>query len=194
MRGCWVPIVVLLGACTRPEGLIVDLPPGVFTVNEDIGVIPRGATFGYAAYAIHGGRPDGTVPAFWRSLDPRIATVDDGGAVTAENVGETDVVASFWGLEAALHVTVSCARPVRVTTFPGDRFVLRVGQTTQLTVQSYDEQGRPTCQPVSFHVDDSSVVNVSTDGLVTAVAPGEADVHVYVFRTVNDFLVHVSVD
>lgn len=193
MRGWWVPIVALLVACTRPDGLAIDLPPGTFTVNDDIGRIPRGETFYYAAYAVNDGRLDGTVQALWRSVDVGVATVDDNGAVTAENVGQTDIVASFWGLEAALRVTVTCALPVRVSTYPGTSLVLHLGETTQLVVRSYDKQGRETCQPVSFHVDDTGVVDVSTNGLVTAVAPGEADVEVYVQRRVNDFFVHITV-
>ena len=194
MRGYWAAVAGLLIACTRPDGLRIDLPPGTFTVVEDIGVIPRGETFHYAAYAVNDGRLDGTVPALWRSVDVGIATVDDGGAVTAQNVGATDVVASFWGLETALHVTVTCAVPLRVSVYPGDRLVLHVGETTQLVITTYDKQGRDTCQPVTFHVDDASVVTVSADGLVTATARGEADVDVYVPRVVNDLSVHITVD
>jgi len=186
--------VLLLGACTRPDGLAVYLPPGTGFAGDDIGLIPRGETFFYAAYAVNDGRPDGTVPALWRSVDVGVATVDDDGAVTARNVGQTDVVASFWGREAALRVTVTCAVPVRVTVYPGDRLGLHVGETTQLIIESYDEQGRETCQPVGFHVDDSSVVTVGADGLVTAVAPGEADVDVYVARVVKNLTVHITVD
>ena len=194
MRGHWAAVVGLLVACTRPDGLSIDLPPGTFTVAYDIGVIPRGETFYYAAYAVNDGRWDGTVPALWRSVDVSVATVDDDGAVTAQNVGTTDVIASFWGLEAALRVTVTCAVPVRVSAYPGDRLDLHVGETTRLVISTYDARGRDTCQPVTFHVDDSSVVTVAADGLVTAVAPGEADVDVYVPRVVNDLSVHVTVD
>jgi len=38
------------------------------------------------------------------------------------------------------------------------------------------------------------IVTVAADGLVTTVAPGEADVDVLVPRVVNDLSVHVTVD
>ncbi len=195
MRGAWVSIVVCLGACTRPDSIQISLPPGVYTVNDDIGEIPRGATYSYAAYAVNDERRDGTVPAVWASRDVSIATVDgESGAVTGQSVGETDVVASFWGLSASLHVTVECAYPARVTAASGDRVALRVGETTQLAIQTFDEKGRETCQPVSFGVADSTAVNVSADGLVTAVARGEADVEVFVPHWVQNVSVHVTVE
>jgi uncharacterized protein YjdB len=115
------------------------------------------------------------------SSDEDVATVDENGLVTAVGEGDATITATSGGESDDAAITVQRA-PVHTVAVEPTSFALVVGgdpSTQQLTVTLRDEAGNElTGRDVSFSVDPMGVVTVTDDGLVTAVAAGDATITV----------------
>ncbi len=115
-------------------------------------------------------------PVEWFTSDPAVATVTQGGLVSAIGVGGAIITASAEGRSAVASITVS-AVPVASIVITPDAITLVVGQTAQLGAQVRDAAGTPlTGRAIIWTTSDAQVATVTSQGLVTAVAPGNAAV------------------
>ena len=106
----------------------------------------------------------------WTSSDDEVATVDELGVVTAVNVGSTVIRVEAGGLRDSVMLTV-----VR-TELRGGLTTIVEGSTTQFTAALVGPDGDIAGQEITFESSDEEVLEVSEDGLVTAVAPGTAEI------------------
>jgi uncharacterized protein YjdB len=111
----------------------------------------------------------------WSSTDEDVATVSDSGLVTAVAVGSATItVTTEDGAKTAIcDVTVS--EPVENVTLDTAKYTLFIAGTKQLTATVSPEDA--TNKSVTWTSSDETVATVS-DGLVTAVAAGNATITV----------------
>lgn len=115
--------------------------------------------------------------ALWTSSVPAVATVTQRGIVTAIGVGLTRITAAAGGRsgETVLRVV---ATPVSLVSLSPLSVVLPPGGTRQLVAVPLDATGRELAgRKVSWLSSDTSVVLVSSSGVVTGMSPGITSVH-----------------
>ena len=109
------------------------------------------------------------------SSNTEVATVDAQGNVTALSLGETVITARTndgSNLSASCKVTV-IPTPVETVTISYEGSTsLKVGQTAQLSAVVSPENA--TDKSIVWEVQNSEVINVTSDGLVTALGLGES--------------------
>ena len=105
----------------------------------------------------------------WTSTNDSIATVVN-GAITAARVGECDIKAVLLDKIATCHVTVTEIPPTSVTINPE---FAKLESGTQLTLTATVLPEDATDKVVTWESTNSAVATVSSEGIVTAVAPGE---------------------
>ncbi|MEW5916404.1 MAG: Ig-like domain-containing protein, partial [Gemmatimonadota bacterium] len=119
----------------------------------------------------------GAWEATWSTSAPNVATVSQRGIITAVGLGLTSISATVEGHAAEVTIRV-VATPVALVSLTPVSVVLPPGATRQLTALPLDAAGRQLDgRTVSWLSSDTSVVHVSTTGVVTAIAPGITSVH-----------------
>jgi trimeric autotransporter adhesin len=115
-------------------------------------------------------------PVTFTTSNPAVATVNNAGLVTALAPGSAIITGASEGKSAPSSITVSSVPVASVAVAPAGSQIV-VGQTTQLTAEPRDASGQPLAgRAVSWSSSDPSVASVSSTGLVTAVAPGQATI------------------
>ncbi|MCH5221833.1 MAG: Ig-like domain-containing protein [Muribaculaceae bacterium] len=109
----------------------------------------------------------------WSSSDATIASVDAKGLVTAIAVGEATITASCGDLTATCKVTVE-ATPAEYVELNSTEITLTEDETFTLTATVYPESA--TDQSITWISDFPEIVTVSDEGVITAVAPGVANI------------------
>ena len=110
----------------------------------------------------------------WMSSNPEVATVDPEGLVTAQKPGTTTVTALATNGQA-LRCAVTVNSDVgKVTLNKRDLLLRTVGSKEALTASVAVEDG--TNVPITWVSSNPGVVTVDADGVVTAIADGEAKV------------------
>jgi hypothetical protein len=110
----------------------------------------------------------------WRTLNARVATVDRDGLVVATGPGQTLVEAASAGGPADT-VLVSVDTAVFATL---ERIVIAPGGSDTIMATVPSQRDRRLTAGLTWASSDTSVVAVSPDGLIRALAPGEAVVTV----------------
>ncbi len=107
----------------------------------------------------------------WKSKKTSIATVS-GGVVTAKKVGKVQIgVRAKGGAWSVCTVTVKDSRAPKQVLLSVPKASLSVGETLELKASVLPST---TSQAVKWQTSKSSVVRVSTEGVITAVKPGIA--------------------
>jgi uncharacterized protein YjdB len=113
-------------------------------------------------------------PVTWSSSNPVIATVSTTGLVTAQGIGSATISASSEGKTGTAAITVSPVPVASVTVAPASQS-LPAGGSVQLTATAFDSVGNALAgRSLTWTSGNPAVALVSTAGLVTAVAPGQA--------------------
>ena len=113
-------------------------------------------------------------PVTWSTAAATIATVSASGGVTAIAAGTTTITATAEGRSATATVTVTPVPVASVVITPATP-TIRVGATLQLIASARDSAGGAlTGRAVTWQSNATAVANISTAGVVSAVAPGTA--------------------
>lgn len=165
--------VLLLAGCSNdtetvsPSGLVLDP-----TTLE----IVKGETYTLRATVEPADAAYGQIS--WVSDAPEIASVDAEGTVTALAVGEATVTASVGSdISASCRVTV-VGPAAESLTLNAAALTLTIGEQSQLTATPSPEDAN--LEGLAWSSSDSGVASVDGQGLVTAVAAGQATVRVAV--------------
>ena len=110
----------------------------------------------------------------WMSSNPEVATVSDKGLVTAQAAGTTTITAMVSNGQA-LRCSVTVTSDIgKVTLNKSDLLLRTVGTQERLTATVAVEGGGSV--PITWVSSNLGVVTVDADGVVTAIADGEAKV------------------
>lgn len=110
----------------------------------------------------------------WMSSNPEVATVSDKGLVTAQAAGTTTITAMVSNGQA-LRCSVTVTSDIgKVTLNKSDLLLRTVGTQERLTATVAVEGGGSV--PITWVSSNPGVVTVDADGVVTAIADGEAKV------------------
>ncbi|GAA3403014.1 S-layer homology domain-containing protein [Paenibacillus hodogayensis] len=117
------------------------------------------------------------------SGDPAIASVSTAGLVTAVAPGTTVITATYGGISKQVNVTVNAPQqPATLDSINVDSgsYALDIGQShqTAVTASYSDNTTRDVTADSSYTSGDSAIADVSTTGVVTAVAPGTTSITV----------------
>ena len=189
-------------ASVSAQGLVTAIAPGVAVITATVegrsaaasvtvSVVPVaavsitpnsvsllvGATQNLTASATDA---NGTVltgrPVAWSSGNPAVATVSALGVVTAVTPGSATINAVVEGRTATATITVSALPVVTVGVTPTSAN-LQVGQVQQLTASAYDASGNAlTGRAVAWSSTNTAIATVTTQGAVTAIAPGSVNI------------------
>ena len=112
----------------------------------------------------------------WSSNNEGVATVSASGLVTALAPGGAIITATSEGRSAPASITVTAIPVASVALKPSSQ-VLVESQTAQLQAQPLDGDGNPLVgRVVLWFTNNASVASVTSTGLVTAHAPGNATI------------------
>jgi uncharacterized protein YjdB len=115
-------------------------------------------------------------PITWSSSNTSVAGVSTTGVVTAVAPGSATISASAGGRSGSATVIVTLVPVGSVTLAPATATVI-AGQTTTLVPTIRDANGAVVGgRTVSWTTSSSAVATVSSSGVVTAVAPGDATI------------------
>lgn len=147
---------VAFTACTTPTSV---------TLSQDYAGVFVGATFQLQATVTS----DDVVQVSWSSSDETVARVDENGNVEALSQGSATITATADGASDECFVLVGALVEAGSLTIDRESLIMDVGQRFVL---------RATVTPVTASVlwisSDSSVVQVTTDGSLTALNAGTA--------------------
>lgn len=112
----------------------------------------------------------------WTSSDESIATVTQEGLVTAVAEGNATLTVSVGEISATCSVTVAdeSIEVESIEISPAEVTLTQIGETAQLTAQVMPEDA--TYTEITWTTSDESIVTVTEEGLLTAVAAGNATV------------------
>lgn len=147
---------VAFTACTTPTSV---------TLSQDYAEVFVGATFQLQATVTS----DDVVQVSWSSSDETVARVDENGNVEALSQGSATITATADGASDECFVLVGALVEAGSLTIDRESLIMDVGQRSVL---------RATVTPVTASVlwisSDSSVVQATTDGSLTALNAGTA--------------------
>ncbi len=112
----------------------------------------------------------------WSSGNPSVATVDAQGVVTALSPGAATITATSEGRSGQAAVTVTLP-PVQTITVTPSRDTIAVGTERAHSAELRDGDGNVlTGRIVAWSSSDNSVAAVSSNGIVSGIAPGSTTI------------------
>jgi len=126
------------------------------------------------------GKPLADRRVSWSSSDEDIARVASDGTVTGVAKGSATITATAEGKSSSTRVTVIEATvPVAAVTLVPAARTLKVGETTTWSASARDARGKELAdRTVSWSSTAPQVAGVNGNGLITALAPGTAEIRV----------------
>ena len=156
-------------SCTKT--VVKDPDPEVLatsiTLDKDKLVVPINEQMALNVIVV----PENAGPIAWLSDDPSIASVSKDGVVKGITLGETDVFAVAGNFLASCHVTVVNA--ITSITLNNETLELARTKTFQLTATISPDDATEVFEWTSSNPD---IASVDEDGLITAVASGDATI------------------
>lgn len=127
------------------------------------------------AFDLSGDEVTGVTPR-WRSSAPDVVSVDRNGILTAHIVGTANITATMGGISGSAPVAVVPIPVSSIAITPGGGPIDR-GQSLQLHAIVTDQFGTPvTDRPVTWKSSFPGIAQVTSGGLVIAIAAGTTDI------------------
>lgn len=156
---------------------VTPVPVASLTITPGSGTLLVGATMQLTATARDAS--GGVLPGrsiTWISGAPSVATVTQGGLLTAVGPGSALIFAAAEGVSASITITVSGIGVAQVRVTPSTASVQQ-GKTVQLAAVAYDASGNPLPgRTILWNSGAPTIASVSSNGLVTGIAAGAATV------------------
>lgn len=154
--------------------VIPIIPAESITLNETTAELKMGETLTLTATVLPENTTDKKVA--WTSSDESIARVDANGKVSAISVGNVTITATCGDATASCVITVAEAPVVSAEsiTLSEQRAELKVGETVSITATVLPEN--TTDKKVIWTSSDESIATVDGNGIITAVAVGNATI------------------
>ena len=147
------------------------------TLDKSTLSLEEGATDNLVATVAPTTATDKTVS--YKSSDAEVATVTNAGKVTAVKAGNADItVTTKDGNKTAKCTLTVTAKQIPVTGVTLDKSTLSLEVGATATLNATIAPSNASYKAVGFTSSDDTVATVDNDGLVTAVAPGSADITV----------------
>lgn len=147
------------------------------TLDKSTLSLEEGATGNLVATVAPSTASDKTVT--FASSDVAIATVDNTGKVTAVKAGNADItVTTKDGNKTAKCTLTVTAKQIPVTGVTLDKSTLSLEVGATATLNATIAPSNASYKAVSFTSSDDAIATVDDNGLVTAVAPGSAEITV----------------
>jgi uncharacterized protein YjdB len=109
----------------------------------------------------------------WSSLNPSVATVDQGGVVTSKSLGQALIVAASVCCSAADTTDVDVDQIATEISVTPTSLTLEIGESEQLVAVVKDQNGHEISNPaITWSSNNTYVATVSSAGLVLAKAEG----------------------
>jgi uncharacterized protein YjdB len=120
---------------------------------------------------------DVTAQSTWSSSNTSVATIDSSGVATAVAIGTTTITAASGGVTGSTTLTVSNQIVTTITIAPANP-ALFTGQTQQMAAAATLSDGttRDVTTTVKWTTSNSSVVSITSAGLITGASAGTATV------------------
>lgn len=171
-------ITATSGSATGAAALSVVQRPAQITVSPDAAMFESiGDTVRLTAQAADANGnavPDASLN--WTSADDAVATVDEGGLVTAAGNGSASITATAGSARGSAAITVSQVI-VAMDVVPTAATLFSLGDTLRLVAAGVDANGHAAVGlDVTWISENEAVASVDADGLVTAVRTGSTDV------------------
>ena len=172
--------LLVLSSCgkdspTRPDGKPEPAPsPARITITPSsvsLSEIGETARLSVTIYSTDNSVLSGTVLS-WTSSNVNVATVDNGGLVTAVSYGTARITARSGSASQSVQVTV-IQEASRIVIEPARSTLMSLGQTIQMTADVFDKNDQPVKDAeVAWQSSNEGVATVDIGGLVTAVSNG----------------------
>lgn len=174
--------LLALSGCDGDGAIFIAAPEGQIVVEPNTAVVAAGTTQQYTATLVTlvTGEPDKqdvTATVDWVSTDTAVATIDSNGLVTARSSGETDIIATQGFYRGRAKLTVTANAIVEITVEPASSTLL-LGLVKQYTAiaRFSDNTTQDITYDSTWTSSDTAVSVISTTGLATAVAVGNATI------------------
>lgn len=162
-----------IGTCTvtvvaAPSKVKLPIKSATLGVEETLTIVPVISRSSHASFT-------------YTSKNPKIATVNANGVITAKKAGSTTItVKTHNGKKATLKITVKKA-PAEVT-FKPDKITLKLGQVKKLKVSLPKDTAS---YKRTWASSNWNVATVDSKGYVTATGAGTATIYVKMFNNVK---------
>lgn len=118
----------------------------------------------------------------WESSDKTVAEVSNTNSkkqtatITAKAEGYATITASVGNVKASCNVTVAKSKVTSLTLDPAGPEVLPIGKTRTLTAKANYSNGTTSTVDVTWSPTNAKIADVSSTGVVTAVAEGSSEI------------------
>jgi c(7)-type cytochrome triheme protein len=120
----------------------------------------------------------GVGEAVWSSSNPKVASVDPSGLVTAHGPGKTVVTAKALGKAASISLSITAPSLAKLELEP-QKLKLDPGDTLQVKYSAVDVKNNVrTDLALSWNSSSPAVATVGANGMITAMGPGTATISV----------------
>ena len=160
------------------RGVIIEIPgdisPVSVTLDADALTLPSNTANYQLQASVYPNVEDAKL--HWSSNNEEVITVDEAGKITAKGLGVATVTATIDGTSLSDEIVIVVVQYYEPTGFTDDESELKFNkyqQTHQLTHTVTPDEASPLIDYVSS---DTSVVMVSSTGMLTAVGSGSATV------------------
>ena len=171
-------------AAVSGSGLVTAIAVGGATITA-LATVGTTSASGTASVSVFAAAPVlASVAITWGTSAPNIATITQGGLVTAVASGSVIITAQASGsggasLSATRLIAVSAAAPVLTSVaISASSQTVTTGLTLQLTAVARDQNGATVAATLAWSSSNNARATVSSTGLVTAVSAGSVTINV----------------